>query len=240
MSGSIRLPAAEAAWMLRGALAAASRDDVTPVLTAVEWTVGDGRATVTTSDRYRVHQLYSKHLIGDDDAEVPAAGTFLMHRSQATRLLKSLPSRRGDLACASVDLTWTDAEPIPAGHTGKIAARHHGSIRFEIDFDGTDAGERLAHSAPQVRGNFPPVARLFPEDAPTEGEFMPQIGLQPEFLADTRWLRSGFGSLRFIVPRIPEGAPKLAPVLVVNTEGTARALIQPVLLSVAQWKAYGA
>ena len=37
MSGSIALPAHEAEWLLRGALAAASKDVVTPVLCAVHW-----------------------------------------------------------------------------------------------------------------------------------------------------------------------------------------------------------
>lgn len=242
MSGTIKLPAAEVAWLLRGALAAASRDDVTPVLAAVEWRIEGGRATVTSTDRYRVHQLYSKHLIGDDVADAPAEGTFLMHRSQAARLLKSLPTRRGDLAPATVELTWIDAEQLPVGHTGRIGRRFCGSIHFDIDFDGTGEGERLAHDAAQVRGNFPPVDRLFPSDeAAADGDFMPQIAMQPEFLADTRWLRSGHGSLRFVVPRIPEGKPKVAPVLVVNTEGTARALIQPIMMHAtgSEWKVYG-
>lgn len=222
MSGSIRMRAAEVEWLLRGALVAASKDDVTPVLCAVEWTIEDGRATVTATDRYRVHQLYAKHL-RDDDADAPAEGRFLMSRAQATLLLKSIPRRN---VRALVDLTWIDAEPLPDRHTGTVARRYRGSIRFDVASDETADAEHLAHDAAQVRGNFPPVARLFGETA-EEGELMPVLRLQPEFLADTRWLRTGRGSLRFTVPRIPEGKPKLAPVLVVNTEGTARALIQP-------------
>ncbi|OAZ40920.1 hypothetical protein A9Z40_02980 [Microbacterium arborescens] len=230
MSGTITLRAAQADWLIRAAIVAASKDDVTPVLCAVQWAIADGRATLTATDRYRAHQAYAP--LVDDDADNPAAGSFLMDRAQAALLLKMIPRRD---PAAKVTLTWTDAEPLPAGHSGKIAKRHHGTITWLIE---GGKGETFMHEAPQVRGNFPPVGRLFPDEGSTEGEAVAQIGLSPALLADTRWLRSGHGSLRFIVPRTTESV-KLGPMLVVNTEGTARALIQPNVL-VGESKRYGA
>lgn len=59
----------------------------------------------------------------------------------------------------------------------------------------------------------------------------------PALRADTRWLRSGIGALRFVLPTAAEKG-KFQPVLVVNTEGTARGLVQPNLLLDA--RGYGA
>lgn len=240
MSGSIKLPAVVVEWLLRGALAAASKDDVTPVLCAVQWSVENGRVSVLATDRYRVHQLYSKELIGDDELDVPAEGRFLMGRDQAMLLLRSLPKRSAPLP-GVVELTWVDAVPLPTGHTGRIPRSAHGSLRFDVaSHDGTDA-EHLIHDGWQVRGKFPPVGRLFDDAANAEGDLVHDVALTPEYLADTRWLRSGHGSLRFVMPRAKDGVAGMFPVLVMNTEGTARALIQPhVKAAGGPWKEYGA
>lgn len=242
MSGSVKLPGTAVEWLLRGALAAVSKDDVTPVLCAVHWTIADGRVTVTSTDRYRVHQLFVPAPKGTPDGE------FLMDRRQAVLLQKSWHTPRRTYQSQAVVLTWTDPEPRPAAGlpvgrvTPKMARRYSGSLTFDIFATDEDGADRITNDSAQVRGTFPPVGRLFP-DEPKEGEPVNQLLLAPEYLSATRYLRSGFGALRFVFPRVKADDPaaaKVQPLLVVNTEGTARALIQPNILPGLAPKEYGA
>lgn len=233
MSGVIALSAWQAEWLIRGALAAASSEEVTPVFRAIKWTVGAGRVTVIATDRHRVHQLH----VSIPDVEV--SGEFIMPRQQAELLLRSwhAPSRRR--RDQLVKLAWTDAEPLPDGFTGKIGRRYTGTVEFTILSDSTDDADRISHEGAQPRGNFPPLESLFDkfaEQADSDAPRAAQISLNPTFLAGTRWLRSGFGSLLFRMPA--EAEMKHGPIYVANTEGTARGLIQPNLRG-DQWKEYG-
>lgn len=114
-----------------------------------------------------------------------------------------------------------------------------GSIQFDVwAFDGTDA-DRFTHVSDQVRGNFPPVARLFPDGTEKADEgTLRTFALNPDYLAAMRHLRTSPGEpLRFIAPKPTESA-KTPPVIVENIQGTARALIQPNLIF-DTWKRYG-
>lgn len=233
MSGTVKLPAHQAEWLIRGALAAASKDDVTPVLCAVQWTIADGRVTVTSTDRYRIHQLFVPAPEGTADGE------FLMHREHAAWLLKAWHAPRRIFREQMVYITWTDpdgskAPPARKSRTAEVR-KAHGTTRFDVyAYDHPDA-DVVSYERLQVAGNFPPVARLFPDEADLDGEPVAQAGFVPELIGDTRHLRTGYGSLRFITVRTPTDDVKRtpnrqAPMLVVNTEGTARALIQPNLL----------
>jgi len=233
MSGTVRLSADNVRWLLRGALAAASKDDVTPVLCAVKWTVADGRVTVLATDRYRVHQLFAPAAPNADEGE------FLMSRHQAELLLRTKHSSARANVGEVVDLTWTD--PVGTAPFGERSTRAvTGSIRFDVlEFDSPEA-DQITHVSQQVRGNFPPVARLFPDsaDASDEGR-LSMFALNPEFLSAMRHLRTHPSQpLRFITPKQQEHANKL-PVIVENVDGTARALIQPNMLF-DSWKRYGA
>ncbi|UGS26362.1 hypothetical protein K8F61_17305 [Microbacterium resistens] len=229
MSGTVRLPAERVRWLLRGALAAASRDDVTPVLTAVHWTVGDGRVTVTTTDRYRVHQLCVPAPAGTPD------GAFLMSRHQAELLKQWGHGKARSRPLEVVDLTWTDPEAGKLVPGERVTRRHVGTVQFDIwEFDGSDA-DRMTHLSDQVRGNFPPVARLFDQFTDTKDEpRAAELALNPEFLSATRHLREAPGDpLRVMMPSASErdtsetGGSSLRPLVVMNFHGTARALIQP-------------
>lgn len=246
MSGKITLAQHEAEWLLNGALAAASKDDVTPVLCAVQWEVEGGRVTVTATDRYRVHQLHVK-------TESTASGSFLMSRRQAEALLKSWHLPRSRFPGQKVDLEWEDGDQAEAEGVRKLSyadarkldrdperiLRIAGRLTFTTYVPHDPTGARITYTAAQVRGTFPPVARLFPTEAELkDGEPVSMLALDPTLLSGTRWLRSGYGSLRFVVPAARENV-KAQPILVVNTEGTARALVQPVLMSHAEWKEYG-
>ncbi|WP_295035744.1 hypothetical protein [uncultured Microbacterium sp.] len=231
MSGSVKLPRDEVDWLLRGALAAASKDDVTPVLCAVQWTIADGRVTVLATDRYRVHQLYVRAPKGTPDGE------FLMDRSQADLLLRLRHSNARRLAGEVVELTWTDAETLPDPAPRKVARRYCGTLRFDIiAHDGADA-DVLSHTTEQVRGTFPAVGRLFDASSESESERASEMALDPEYVSAARHLRVDRGEpLRFIIPARSEqdaqiaGGSRRRPVLILNGSGTARALIQPNLM----------
>src|SRR5690606_7732268 len=102
--GEIRLTRADAEWLIRGALAAASKDDVTPVLCAIHWTVENGRVTVVATDRYRVHQLHAQI----EDAAV--SGSFLMDTRIAKRLVSSWHTPRSFYRDQLVVIRWADAD----------------------------------------------------------------------------------------------------------------------------------
>lgn len=232
MSGSVKLPRAQVDWLLRGALAATSKDDVSPVLCAVQWKIADGRATVIATDRHRVHQLYVRVPDGTPDGE------FLMDRFQAELLLRLRHSNARRLSGEVVELTWTDAEPLPDPAPPRYTRRHCGSLRFDIIASGDDDADVISHTAALVRGNFPPVDRLFADFG--EGVRATEMLLTPEYLSAARHLRQDRGELlRFLVPPIRDtAASRQQPLLILNTAGTARALIQPGM-QIKEAKDYG-
>ncbi|GAA5145252.1 DNA polymerase III subunit beta [Microbacterium pseudoresistens] len=112
---------------------AASRDDVTPVLTGVQLEVGDQQLSLVATDRYRVSLR-----------DVPWEG-----RGEAAGEQTALVPAR---TLVEVGKTF--------GHAGTI----------EIAFSGAGDREIIAFTAGDktvtsllIKGNFPPVRRLFPE-----------------------------------------------------------------------------
>jgi len=112
---------------------AASRDDVTPVITGVQLEVGDNSLSLVATDRYRV----AVREIDWDSGSSTAAGTTAL-----------IPART-------------------LSEIGKTFA-HSGTIAVSIVH--TDDRELIAFSADKktvtsllIKGNFPPVKRLFPE-----------------------------------------------------------------------------
>jgi len=112
---------------------AASRDDVTPVITGVQLEVGDNSLSLVATDRYRV----AAREIDWDSGSGTAAGTTAL-----------IPART-------------------LSEIGKTFA-HSGTIAVSIVH--TDDRELIAFSADKktvtsllIKGNFPPVKRLFPE-----------------------------------------------------------------------------
>jgi DNA polymerase-3 subunit beta len=113
---------------------AASRDDVTPVITGVQLEVGDNSLSLVATDRYRV----AVREIDWDSASGSASGSTAL-----------IPART-------------------LSEIGKTFA-HSGTISVAIVH--TDDRELIAFSADKktvtsllIKGNFPPVKRLFPEN----------------------------------------------------------------------------
>ncbi|CAN5393249.1 DNA polymerase III subunit beta [soil metagenome] len=127
------LPADDFAAAVSQVAVAASRDDVTPVITGVQLEVGDNSLSLVATDRYRV----AVREIDWDSGSGSAAGTTAL-----------IPART-------------------LSEIGKTFA-HSGTIAVSIVH--TDDRELIAFSADKktvtsllIKGNFPPVKRLFPE-----------------------------------------------------------------------------
>ena len=127
------LPADDFAAAVSQVAVAASRDDVTPVITGVQLEVGDNSLSLVATDRYRV----AVREIDWDSGSGTAAGTTAL-----------IPART-------------------LSEIGKTFA-HSGTIAVSIVH--TEDRELIAFSADKktvtsllIKGNFPPVKRLFPE-----------------------------------------------------------------------------
>ncbi|WBU37239.1 DNA polymerase III subunit beta [Homoserinibacter sp. YIM 151385] len=127
------LPAEDFAAAVSQVAVAASRDDVTPVITGVQLEVADNSISLVATDRYRV----AVRSIDWDSGSTSAEG--------ATALV---PAR----TLSEIGKTF--------GHSGTVA----------VSIVRTDERELIAFSAEKktvtsllIKGNFPPVRRLFPE-----------------------------------------------------------------------------
>lgn len=128
------LPADEFATAVAQVAVAASRDDVTPVITGVQIEVGDNRLSLVATDRYRV------------------------------------AVREIDWDSGSADVTGTTAL-IPARTLSEIGKTFAHSGTVAVSIVRTDDRELIAFSSDKrtvtsllIKGNFPPVKRLFPEN----------------------------------------------------------------------------
>lgn len=128
------VPADEFADAVAQVTVAASRDDVTPVITGVQLEVGETSLSLVATDRYRV----AVRDIDWDGGTTSSAGTAAL-----------IPAR----TLSEVGKTFA--------HSGTVA----------VSIVRSDDRELIAFSADKrtatsllIKGNFPPVKRLFPED----------------------------------------------------------------------------
>lgn len=128
------VPAEDFATAISQVAFAASRDDVTPVLTGVQLEVSGQRLSLVATDRYRVALR-----------EIPWDGGSTADADSATALV---PAR-----------TLTEVGKTFA-HSGQISIAFSGSGDREII--AFTAGNKTVTSL-LIKGNFPPVRRLFPE-----------------------------------------------------------------------------
>jgi DNA polymerase III subunit beta len=126
------VPAEDFATAIAQVAFAASRDDVTPVLTGVQLEVTDTRLSLVATDRYRV----ALREIPWDGAEVDSATALVPART-----------------LQEVGKTFS--------HGGDISIAFTGSGDREII--AFTSGNKTVTSL-LIKGNFPPVRRLFPEE----------------------------------------------------------------------------
>jgi hypothetical protein len=218
---TLLLDAGQLRWALRGALAAASTDDITPVLCAVNWMVEGRHVHLIATDRYRVHETLVPRPEGAE------AGEFIMDRRQAAWILANAHRPARIFPQQQIRVTWTEGTATKAG-------------RITVEIIASDAADAptFRYDADAVRGNFPPVHRLFkPAATDAEKEPLDMVGLDPRYLASMQHLVGYKGEpLVFTVPK--PGEKKHSPMLVNNVAGTARALLQPNILidGAAEWQ----
>jgi DNA polymerase-3 subunit beta len=127
------LPAEDFAAAVAQVTVAASRDDVTPVITGVQLEVGDNSLSLVATDRYRV----AVREIDWDSGNSSAEGTTAL-----------IPAR----TLAEIGKTFA--------HSGTVAVTiSRGDDRELIAF----SADKKTVTSLLLKGNFPPVKRLFPE-----------------------------------------------------------------------------
>jgi DNA polymerase-3 subunit beta len=128
------LPADSFATAVSQVAVAASRDDVTPVITGVQLEVGENTLGLIATDRYRV----AVREIDWDRGENEKAETLTA--LVPARTLQEVGKTFGHSGTISVAITHTDEREL---------------IAFSAD--------RKTVTSLLIKGNFPPVKRLFPE-----------------------------------------------------------------------------
>lgn len=123
---------------------AASTDDVTPTIQTVQITTASNELTAIATDRYVVAEITFEPLsIEGYDTEILIHAPFLL------KAAKSFPAKRGQ--SAPIRITISDEDEL-----GR-----------EIEI--TDYDQSM--TSREVKGNYPPVARLFPAELPSDVTF---------------------------------------------------------------------
>jgi len=128
------LPAEAFATAVAQVSVAASRDDVTPVITGVQLEVSQNSLTMVATDRYRVAVRAIDWDSGDESS------TEVLTALVPARTLQEIGKTFGHSGTISVAITNTDDREL---------------IAFRAD--------RKTVTSLLIKGNFPPVKRLFPE-----------------------------------------------------------------------------
>ncbi|QNO37485.1 DNA polymerase III subunit beta [Protaetiibacter sp. SSC-01] len=127
------LPAEEFAAAVSQVAVAASRDDVTPVITGVQLEVGENNLSLVATDRYRV----AVREIDWDSGSGSAEGTTAL---VPARTLSEIGKTFAHSGTISVSIVRSDDREL---------------IAFRAD--------KKTVTSLLIKGNFPPVKRLFPE-----------------------------------------------------------------------------
>ncbi|GAA2226282.1 DNA polymerase III subunit beta [Herbiconiux moechotypicola] len=127
------LPAEQFAAAVSQVAVAASRDDVTPVITGVQLEVSENTISLVATDRYRVAV---RNIDWDSNDSGVTAATALV----PARTLQEVGKTFGNAGTISVAISGNDDREL---------------IAFKSD--------RKTVTTLLIKGNFPPVKRLFPE-----------------------------------------------------------------------------
>jgi len=215
---TLLLDAGQLRWALRAALEAASSDYVTPVLCSVNWIVEGKYVHLFATDRYRVHEALVPRPKG------AANGSFMMDREQAQWILNNSHRPARSFPNQQIRISFTEGV---LGKAGRIAVEIFASVEVDAPV--------FRYDADAVPGNYPPVHGLFAKTIAAEGDSAGIVGLNPKFIGSLQCLVGYRGEP--IVVTVPKGSEKLSAILVQNVAGTARALVQPMLLtSNVEWQ----
>lgn len=207
------LPADDLKWLVDGVTVAASRGDISPVITGVHWVVSGDEVRLIATDRYRVHTAILPVSGAPAPAEFTAPlGLMVWLQRNARAFRKEWPSP----STGPVRVTF-----VP----------DTGVITFEVLTPNESVSLKMSGASAQ--GVYPPVLRLF-EAARKAEPWTAAIALNPKFVGDVGKL----GKAMHAAPRMSltvggrEGVP--GPALFTyaeeGREPFAEALIQPNLL----------
>lgn len=220
---ALEVPLSVATQSAAAMLTSASKDDVTPVITAAHF---DG-AELWATDRYKVARFPMPTRPAKDDDRLELGSEFLIPRAALEWVAKIAPkSLRFKAALATMtDNGYTiryehehpESQPVNREYPGTVTASvvdMNGKTERSQAFDG-------------VAGNFPPVARLFPaEDA--QPAAMTQA-FNPSYMIEILNYCKKYGnSAPFKITTYGDGANRMSPALI---EGAgASFLLQPNLI----------
>jgi DNA polymerase III subunit beta len=127
------VPSADFAEAVAQVSVAASRDDVTPVITGVQLEIADNRLSLVATDRYRV-------AVREIDWDGSDGGTDAATALVPARTLQEIGKTLGHSGTISVSIASKDDREL---------------IAF--------TAEKKTVTSLLIKGNFPPVKRLFPD-----------------------------------------------------------------------------
>jgi hypothetical protein len=190
----ITLNVDETKRLVDGALAASSKDDVTPVLRGAQLTrTVDGRVSMVATDRYRVHRMFT-----DDVGPAPhiAPGGYPTWDEVETVVphagLKWLSANARKLGYFAT--VWITVDPHEdMGHPGSILIEVRAGLPNSQGLEMDRADGYLAYACRPVAGTYPPAHKWFgtledPEEVSPKG-----LLLEADFLADLRVLKRSPG-----------------------------------------------
>lgn len=210
------MTAARAIYLAEAMLAAIATDEVTPIITATNLSRVGSKLRAVATDRYRVHEVVLADAVttGRKDESVnvpPSALTWLV------RTLRIVAPRRKTYVTTVTIQTRKDADEL---------------VHIIVTIKNADSITTLDTLA--IKGNYPPVSRLF--DAAEQAErYDGPFSLNPTFLGKIEKLRDNRGGAVQFHPTASTTAGKPGPMLInVPIDGeegtTARALVQPNLM----------
>lgn len=143
---------------------AASSDDVTPIISAVQISVTDaGEVTAVATDRYRIARVIFTPKM--DEAVIGGEDSININAKELTKFWNGIKA----VAIKShmpVILTFQEDEDYTDSKT------------YSLEYDGSRVENR------SVRGNYPPVGKLMADYDIDKCEGVPNVALNPNFLAD--------------------------------------------------------
>lgn len=143
---------------------AASSDDVTPIINAVNISVSEaGEVTAVATDRYRIARVIFTPKM--DEAVIGGEDSLTINAKELSKFwagikVNALKSHMPVILFIEEDLQFTNS---------KI---------YTLEYDGTRVQGR------SVMGNFPPVERLMTDYNLEQCEGVPSVALNPNFLGD--------------------------------------------------------
>lgn len=205
------MPAPLALYLAAAMLAAVSRDEVTPILTAVHLEREGRSLKATATDRYRVHELTldEAQTTGTDDVNLPASALRWIIQA-----MRTIAPRARDRAEATVTIQTRKAKE-PSVEVTVTAAN----------------GDTMTLTTTPIAAKFPPMARMI-EKAEAAEPYLGSVRVNTKFMASLAKLTGDTwpNAPRFTQTKHPElDRPDALYALYTAPGIRARALIMPLL-----------